>query len=71
MRKIEGMEKDGSMEKLPKKEQAALRKAGEPDGTVYQMLEEWLHNPAAATADADVIAALAPYTVPPPEAKEE
>lgn len=39
-------------------------------GPVYRMLEEWIHKPGATASDADVLAALAPYSVEPAAAKE-
>ena len=39
-------------------------------GADYRMLEEWLHNPAANTPDATVVAALTPYSVEPATRKE-
>ena len=42
---------------------ASLRQveASERAGTTYRLLEEWLHNPAARTSDAEVLDRLAPY----------
>lgn len=40
-------------------------------GAAYRMLEEWIHNPVAATPDAEVIAALTPYSAEPATGKEQ